>query len=499
VCGVTDWAGGYVTDVEYIPGFYRQQSPPQLELAALLGGVDSRLPAGTEQAHYLELGCGRGMNAVTIAAANPAWRVTAVDYNPAHIAFGMALAHEAALDNITFIEADFGALAQRDLPQADIVSLHGIWSWVGLQARAAIVRLLAAVVSPGGLVHLSYNSLPAWQGLIGLQRLVFEAGHRSAGRSDRQVRAGFAFVQEMHQAEALHLRANPLAGELLGRLASLSTNYLAHEYMNTHWSPCFHSDVAAAMAEAKLDWAGSANLLETFPDLMLTPEQRVLFERQDDPVMQETVKDFCISRQLRHDLFVRGARRLSSAQRDAALGRLVLALRVPAAEFSYDLTVPAGNAGMGATYRDHVAALQAGPASVASLLATISGQGNPAELAGLMVGTNQAVLMPRPDAVQAPGADRLNRVLGRRITSLAGPEVSGVLAATRLATGLPATRIMQFVCARALDGEDAGAFDSWFQQLCRDIPEENHATLREMLRDAAEVRLPLMRSLGLVG
>ncbi len=496
---MTDWTGGYVADVEYITGFYRQQSPPQMELAALLGGVDSRLPAGTEQAHYLELGCGRGLNAVVMAAANPAWRVTAVDYNPAHIASGMALAHEAGLDNITFIEADFAAPVLHNLPQADIVSLHGVWSWIGLQGRAALVRLLAAVVAPGGLVHVSYNALPAWQGALGLQRLVYEAGHRGPGRSDRQVRTGIAFAQEMHQADALHLRAHPLAAELLGRLAGTSVNYLAHEYMNAHWSACFHIDVAAAMAEAKLDWAGSANLLESFPELILSSAQRALLDRQDDPAMRETVKDFCLSRQLRHDVFVRGARRLTQAERDAALGRVVLALRVPAAEFSYSLILPAGNAEMGATYRDHVAALQAGPASIASLVAAVSGQGNPAELAGMMVGSNQAIPMPRPAVAQAPGADRLNRVLGRRITSVAGPEAAGVLAATCLATGVPATRIMQFVCARVLDGDDAGAVDSWFRQLCHDIPEENHATLREVLRDAAEVRLPLMRSLGLVG
>ncbi len=55
----------------------------------------------------------------------------------------------------------------------------------------------------------------------------------------------------------------------MDRLAEAAPGYLAHEYMNAHWSPCFHADVAAALADAKLDWAGSANLLESFPDLMM--------------------------------------------------------------------------------------------------------------------------------------------------------------------------------------------------------------------------------------
>lgn len=495
---MTGWTGGYVVDVEYIPGFYRQQSPPHLALAALLGGVDGRLPAGTDQVHYLELGCGRGLNAVAIAAANPAWRVTAVDFNPSHIAAGMALAHEAALDNVRFIEADFAALGGYDLPQADVVSLHGVWSWVGPEIRAAIVRLLAGLVAPGGLVHVSYNALPGWQGSLGLQRLVFEAGRRSAGRSDRQARAGVAFAREMHGANARHMHTDPQAVELLNRLTGSSASYLAHEYMNAQWSACFHLDVVSAMADAKLDWAGSASLLETFPELMLSPEQRTLFDRQDDPAMRETVKDFCLARHLRHDLFVRGARRLSNAQRDIAVGELTMGLCVPADDFVYVLDVPAGKAEMGASYRDHVARLRGGPAGIASLVGAAPGNGDTTELAGLMIGTNQAILVPHPAAAQAPGADRLNRVLGRRITSIAGPEVAGVLAATRLATGLPATRIMQFACARMLDGDDEGAVEGWFRTLSHDIPAETHPALRDVLRDVVEKRVPLMRSLGVV-
>ena len=80
--------------------------------------------------------------------------------------------------------------------------------------------------------------------------------------------------------------------------------------MNAHWAPCFHADVAAALADAKLDWVASANLMENFPELMLTPEQRAVIERYKDPIMRELVKDMCLQRQLRHDVFVRGARRM---------------------------------------------------------------------------------------------------------------------------------------------------------------------------------------------
>jgi SAM-dependent methyltransferase len=167
---MTDWTDGYVADVPYLSGCYREQSPFHLSLAALLGNVDASLPAPDDDIHYLELGCGKGLNALLLAAANPGWRVTAVDFNPAHIAAARAAARSAGLSNLNLVEAAFHDVADGTLPQADVVSMHGIWSWVSPAARADIVRVLSRSVAPGGFVHVSYNSLPAWQGALGMQR-----------------------------------------------------------------------------------------------------------------------------------------------------------------------------------------------------------------------------------------------------------------------------------------------------------------------------------------
>ena len=54
---------------------------------------------------------------------------------------------------------------------------------------------------------------------------------------------------------------------------------------------------------------------------MLHDEARPVFDRFDDPLMRELVKDICIERQLRQDVFVRGARRLSTTIKFRASGR----------------------------------------------------------------------------------------------------------------------------------------------------------------------------------
>src|SRR6185503_1295223 len=376
------WSSGYVTDIAYIEGFYVQQSPARMALACLLGNVAAELPAPDDEACYLELGCGAGIGALITAASNPGWQVTAIDYNPAHIAIGAGLDRAARLDNIRFIEADLSQLATSPqaeaIPQADFVTMHGLWSWVSNEVRAGIVRLLAAKTRPGGVVHLSYNALPAWQGALGMQRLIYEAGVRADGRSDAQAQAGLALARDLKAVGSKYLTESSLTRDLLDTTATMSTEYLSHEYMSAHWSPAFHADVVAALAEAKLDWVSSVNPMENFPELMLTAEQRDVMNRYKDPLLRELIKDMCLPRQLRHDVFVRGARRIHNEARDAALSRLTVVPVVSPAELQTKIRVPAGMAEVGDKLKNMMAAALRGPATIGDLMAMGGEKGNTA-------------------------------------------------------------------------------------------------------------------------
>jgi SAM-dependent methyltransferase len=345
------WGGGYVTDIPYMPGYFRTQAPMHLALACLLGSVAPPFAAGSDdELHYLELGCGQGFGALALAAGNPGWRITGIDFNPGHVAAARALAAEAGMDNAEFIEADLATLADsaaaRAIPQADVVSMHGVWTWVPPEVRAGIVRLLQGIVRPGGLVHVSYNALPAWQGALGLQRMVREAGKRLASRSDRQALAGLEAARALAEAGGERLRDTAIAQNLLQRARGFPPEYLAHEYMNASWSPCFHADVAEALSGAKLEWVASANLLENFAALALSDAEREVMDRFDDPLMRELAKDMCLGRGLRSDVFIRGPARMDPAARDRALAELRLALLRPAERVEYEAELPAGTASL---------------------------------------------------------------------------------------------------------------------------------------------------------
>jgi SAM-dependent methyltransferase len=501
--GMTNWAAGYITDVNYIPGYFVEQSPIHMVLAARLVGIACDMPNDDDPVHYLELGCGLGIVALTLAASNPGWRITGIDFNPAHIANARALARQADVANATFIEADLASFSESraaDIPQADFVSLHGLWSWVSPAVQAGIVRLLSHKVRAGGIVHISYNALPGWQGRLGMQRLVRAAGLAHSGRSDRQVVAGFEILRTLHTAGARHLPAQ--LDTLLRGLTDLPGAYLAHEFMNACWAPVFHADVAAALSEAKLEWIGSGSLLENFPELTLTAKQREVHDRIDAPLYRELVKDLCLARSLRHDLFVRGAQRLGGVDHNNALHEIVVLPTVAADEFRYEIEINEGKVSLQREFYSAVMAeLATGSRSIGQLLAlpeNTSQRDNPAALLGILVGTGQTIPVLRPEAPPAPTATALNCILARAFGSSAQRRTTLALAASRLGAGLPASTVDLFVHERVQRGENDSALDAWTTALGNELEPTAKEQLRQLLNRTFNRRLPIFRAAGVL-
>jgi SAM-dependent methyltransferase len=496
-----DWGGGYVTDIAYLPGYYRHQSPLHLNLACLLGGAAPIVIGPGTRLSYLELGCGQGFGALTLAACNPAWQVTGIDFNPAHIAAARELRDEAGITNAEFIEADLAAsddATWSTLPPADVVTLHGVWSWVDDAVRAGITRLLGDKLRPGGIAYVSYNALPAWQGALGMQRLLREAAIRTQGGSARQVAAGWDLMRALADAEAPHLQDGGLVASLLEASTQMPVAYLAHEYLNANWRPCFHADVVAALASAKLDWVGSADLLEHFTPLMLGEAARQVAARFDDRLMRELILDMFLGRCLRQDVFVRGARRLTNPERDAALAEVMLALSCEAAQFAWELEVPAGQANFERSFFGPiVAALAEAPQRVSDLLALpgLSRRGNPAEIVGMLVGSRQAVPVLAPASEPGPSVRGLNRAAARRFVRADNLQTAMALAASGTGTAIPCPMLDVFIADRLQDdGQPDPA--AWACELGAEYPPEEQNRLAAFIEKVITERAPTWRRLG---
>jgi len=410
------WGDGYVTDIEYSDGFYAAQSPAHLALSAAINSVEP--PELGPGATCCELGCGRGQTALVLAAVNPQTQFHAIDFHPAHIAHARNRAAHAGLRNIDFHELSFDEMTGTRgaaLPMFDVITLHGVWSWIAPRLQKSILDFINTRLKPGGLVYVSYNALPAWNPMGPLQRIIKELADASRSRSDVAFLRVIGQVQQLADANILPRKYH----EGLKRIrdtAEKLLQYAAHEYLNEHWEPVYHADVARAFAEAKMSFAASTDLLKNFYNLALTEEQRKILAEIPAEEMRETLKDFCTDQWFREDVFVRGARRMHPAKRERLFSQQKLALLRPAPDI-IEIGRPDGSKWRPDmdVYTDIISALRRGPRLVADLLRLdclpAKHAVGPVELVGVLLGTGLAGSYTDPTAEQQVGAERLNALL----------------------------------------------------------------------------------------
>jgi SAM-dependent methyltransferase len=501
------WSRGYPVSEPYPPAWHAFQSPAHLKAICTLMGVAWDVDPETPLS-IAEVGCGTGYTAQVLAAGNPHWEVCGLDYNPAHIAEARSMAAAARLTNLRFIEADLAELGGRDLdalPEFDLVTVHGVWSWVSDPVREGVLELLKHRLKAGGLVLVTYNALPGAAGTTGLSRLV-RGEMLSAGRGIDGIERAARLVERLIAAEPAHMPSSAWRRLFTGEIKGARPGYLLHEFYTEHWRPCFHADVATALATARCDYVGSASIDENFPRMSLSPEQRALWDEAPDASARELVFDLCVPRAFRRDLFVRGLRRVA---RDEAIDAITLASTTNV-QGHVILRTQAGEATLPAELVDSVrAALAEKPQRIAHLR-TLPGcnKATPAELLAVLVGSGCAMPLWREpgegpswsDSVAAAG--RLNHMAAERLTPHGAGMGQFALASPALGGGFPVTA-MELAVARLVSGEavDAPDVDHIVSRLLpegQQPPAEVLSELRTVVRSIRDDRLAPWRALGAV-
>lgn len=309
-----DWSSGYITQIDYTYGYYHELSPSLLRLACLSAGL--AFPAA-HQLTYLELGFGQGLSIGIHAAANEG-EFWGTDFNPTQTAHAQALV-SASASSANLLNDSFEELAARtNLPDFDIIALHGIWSWVSEQNRRTIVDIIRRKLKVGGIVYISYNCLPGWAPAMPLRHLMTlhaELAASDAGGLVAKIDGAVKFARQMVDAGAHYFKVNPAVAERLKLMAKQDRHYLAHEYFNLDWSVMSFKDVARLLEDAKLSFATSAHLLDHFDAINLSEEARKLLIEIKQPILYQSVRDYFVNQQFRCDIFVKGGRRLTPLER----------------------------------------------------------------------------------------------------------------------------------------------------------------------------------------
>ena len=510
-----NWSDGYFTEVGYTHGYYRELSPALQRFCLLLRGI---APVQSESPAHCELGFGQGVSINVHAATTPGVFV-GTDFNPEQAASAISFAHasgsQARLYDSSFAEL----LARDDLPQFDSISLHGIWSWVSPENRAVIVEFVRRNLKPGGVLYVSYNCLPGWSHAAPLRHL-FAMRDRFAGAPERAApdRVGDAieFATQLLAANPRYAAVTPGLDERMKKIAGQDRQYLAHEYFNRDWQVGYFTDVVDALADAKVDYAAPAQPIDGLDALHVGAEGQAFLAKIANPIMREQARDYFINQQFRRDLFVRGGRRLSPAERQAAMLAQRFTLIVPADKVTWSLPLGGGSAELNqAVYKPVVEALAANTYAAKSLreiAESAAAKGvnlvQASEAVTVLVGmgvvspcqTDAEIAQRRKSALKLNESLMRHAIYHENIAVLGSPVTGGGVNVDRFGK--------LFMLARMLKHKDPavfawGALETANQRLKKgdavlQTAEENVADLRERLEVFERDMLPLMKTLGVI-
>src|SRR5229473_2747270 len=467
----TDWTAGYVTELDYTHGYYRELCPGMLRLACLNGGV---VPPATRPLRYLELGYGQGLS-INVHAAAVAGEFWGTDFNPRHAAQARTLAEASGAGPVLLDDAFTEIAARPDLPEFDIIALHGIWTWISDENRREISDIIRRKLRIGGLVFLSYNCFPGWAPAMPLRHLMTlhaELAGSEAGGATRKVEDALAF-----------------------------------------------SDVAQWLDEAKLSFVASAHPMDHVDSVNLTAEgQRLLAEIQN-PILKQSVRDYLVNQQFRRDVFMKGPRRLNTSEQQELLGSEAFVLTTHPDDVPQKVLGPLGEATLHEhIYRPLVQALaenEYAPKQIGELAAHAKLKSLPFGqlLQAMLVLVGAGHLHP----VQAAPSDSSRgrcRALNRHLCERARTRDDiGFLASPVTGGGVPVPRMHQLWLLAVQEGKKTAADQAAFawgvlsgqgQGLVREgkpieTAKENLGELTRMAREFATKRLPILKTLEVAG
>ena len=508
---MADWTDGYVTDVGYICGYYGELNPLRGRLALLHSGF-----VAPEIETACELGFGQGLS-VNIHAAGLPVRWHGTDFNPAQVAFARELA-TASTAKVTLSDEAFATFVQRhDLPDFDYIGLHGIWSWISNDNRAAIVDFVRRKLKVGGLLYISYNTFPGWAAFAPLRHLMAEHADRFGAEGQgtiNRINGALDFVDKFIAANPAYLRANPHVAERFAQIKGQNRHYLAHEYFNRDWDPMHFGAFARWLEPAKVSFACSADYMEHYDIFNLTQDQSTYLSNIPDVLFRQSVRDFLVNQQFRRDYWVKGARRLTPLETNERLRSERVVLLSQRADIALKVTRSFGEIALRPEIYEPILDLLAPhiPKTLAEIEQAVAGKGIAfnAIVGAVMVliGVGHVAPAQAPDAAAAARkrTDRLNAYL---LDAARSKGQVAHLASPITASGVQLSRFQQLFLLALRQGRrapsDWAEFAWQFLQLQGErilkdgaqleTAEQNLAELNTQATAFAERHLPVVKAL----
>jgi len=307
---------------------FAQTHPDRLATIGRLYGLETVAP---QRCRYLELGCGSGMNLLSMAALLPDAQFLGIDLAAEPIIIAQRHVAELGLRNLTFQQGDITALGGTGtLGAFDYITAHGVFSWVPPAVRTALLQLCASHLSAHGVAYISYNTLPGCH----VRQMVGEMMRyhvRDITQADQRLEQSKALLQFLAAAKGGPPTYAAMLQAELDHLDTASPGSVHHDDLADLNQPFYFHEFMAQAQDHALQFLGEADLYPLEAHFVTPAVRSALEQMQDDLIKKEQYLDFLDCRRFRQTLLCRSER---------VLERQATPLRViPSLQFASNATL----------------------------------------------------------------------------------------------------------------------------------------------------------------
>lgn len=295
---------GYENLVPYVEGLCSQWRTARIDYVARVSSGLQLNSAGPLR--ICDLACGPGLSALLQAVTNPRYEVVGIDFNPTHIRTARERAATHAVTNVRFINRGVEDMDGVDLGEFDLITMSGSYSWLAPEVRRAVRVFVHRYLKPGGYFGVHAMTQPGWGSVEPLWKIARELAAPNENDPGKRHSAAIAMFKELK--ESGFLKNHPIAAKRVEKIAEMTSQAFAHEYMTAHWRPEYYIDMARIFAdEAGLVYVGDCmNLWRNLSAIKSPRWATKLLTDISDQNVRETILDFLVLAMDRHALFHKG-------------------------------------------------------------------------------------------------------------------------------------------------------------------------------------------------
>lgn len=314
---INDEIKGTYDAVKYHSHAYPQAGIDRLCATARVYGLEVRLP---DNAKVLEIGCAAGGNIIAQAINYPNASFVGIDLSSEQVKVGQKAIEQIGLKNIKLLQMDATkACDELKGNEFDYIICHGVYSWVPNFVKKAIFQIGSNLLSPKGVMMISFNVYPGWKYKEPIRDFMRFASRDIDYEKDPENKldlslAALSFESAMYRIMpgCKNLPKLKTISECnlnnIKEIDSLKQNnrsYLLHEYLEIFNDPCYLVDFVADASDNGLAYIEDIALHFDYSEIANDTVLEFAKNYFKDRISKDQMFDFLYSTQFRYALLTK--------------------------------------------------------------------------------------------------------------------------------------------------------------------------------------------------